>query len=1380
MKFHQNNDGGRNRFTHFRLGLLLKPATMMSADQRDDPNLISPMKPRVATLLAGLFWLLLPGIGIQSLATVAWEDPLRGIPLMTSFDVPPSRHNGEVWGFAPAGAGQLWVGSDELFLFNGEARVKIALPFDAYAVRGLAHDASGKLWIGAIGEIGHLEQTATGDWHYVSARDALRAAGLEKVRVWKAQATPAGVVFVTDDHVLRWNGDRFEKWPIKAGFSLNATCDRDTLWILGLNAGLFRMEADGPRQIFSPSDLPTPNAIWAVGRAEADKKEPLLICGTAGVYRREADGWTQLNRLSDAIKGKTAWCACMLDTQTVAIGTLSGGVIIGTADDRVLAVIDRDSGLPNPSITSLWLDERNSQLWIGYVGGMSRVDARGTASVFDGRNGLRDAPAIKTLVHGDRTYVLARQAVSFFEKGRNGRPATAQPLSIPSIKLSDALSTGRNLWLGGLSGGLLRVVGDSVQQETSLLSGFVFGLAEARVPQNELFFLENSKLKGLALRSDGGWESRDLNIDLGAFAISTARTGDGDLWISTVTRGIFRYHVNPASSQAPIQFVRQYKSPDGLPSDDLKRPVLTTIGGTVFSLSETRILGYDARTDKFLPVPGLEHYVGLAGTPTNASGVSYWVVRNTTLDPTGSESPSIIRLAKSSAEDPPSWEPIDSRGLDLAGRVSAMSFTSGDSPALWIAGSQTLLRLSIDTLSSPLPPAALALRSLTRNGTEESLPVHSDQLRFDADTLRLRIIFDGVKSADGRLFYVQSLLKNVSGDWSPPQTDSAFEFTGLRPGTYTFQARAVDRFGRTGPITTLLFSIASPWYWSAAAILFYVAVAGVAIAAGVRWRLNHLQLQNERLNHLVDVRTAELARANAARNDFLETISHEIRNPLNGITNLVDLLHDTDLNLDAQKLAGSLGRSAAHLKQVFDSVLDYTKLEYGHVEIERAVFSLRQLLEDAVALFAVQAREQKNRIQLTWPADFSDGFEGDANKLQSVVVNFVSNALKYAPETTIDILVRLIESDEADSTCLVRIDVSDQGPGMSASDQAKLFKKFTRGADAKARGIRGTGLGLAICRSVAELLDGKVGVSSEPGKGSTFWLQVPLKRAFLPSLPATEAESKVDHLPAPNTSDALIVDDQEYNQAVLRGIAQRLGYRTEVASCADDVWPLVERTKFSAVFLDWELPGLNGSEIARRLRQHANTHDAAIIATTAHDSADIVQKCLDAGMDGFAAKPFDTAQLREIVSAAIASRAGRIRAPLSRSELTLQHANQPVSDQITLTAFDDFAAGDPARARQAVTLYLDALDQELAALTSAVDAKDLEAIARRAHRLRSHAGLVNGVALNLAAQKLVVAARTDSPDTCRTLTDTVFTEAAMLKIKIQRFATESAAGHSTA
>jgi len=626
--------------------------------------------------------------------------------------------------------------------------------------------------------------------------------------------------------------------------------------------------------------------------------------------------------------------------------------------------------------------------------------------------------------------------------------------------------------------------------------------------------------------------------------------------------------------------------------------------------------------------------------------------------------------------------------------------------------------------------------------------------------------------ADGRPMLVQASLRGVTKEWSAPQTDAAFEFTGLRAGNYAFNARADDRFGRVGPELTLSFQLARPWYQSTPAFVAYVVAGLLAIGAGVRWRLRHLDRLAERLNRLVDERTAELAQANVARNEFLEAITHEIRNPLNGITNLVDLLHDAKLNPEAQKLAESLGRSSAHLKQVFGDVLGYTKREYGHVNVDRVEFSLKELLEDTVALFAVQAREQRVELRLLWPPELPDGFRGDAGKIQTVIRNYVSNALKYASTETIDIGVRKCADDSQESADRIWIGVRDCGPGLSSEEQKNLFKKFARGQAAKTRGISGTRLGLAICRGVAELLDGNVGVTSEVGKGSTFWLEVPLARAaHFKAIPAGSPAAESRTAAEFDQSEALIVDDQEYNQAVLRGIAQRLGYRAEVASCADEVWPLIERVRFHVVFLDWELPGLSGGDIARRLREHPNARDAVTIATTAHDTDDIVQRCLESGMDGFAAKPFDTAQMRAIVSEAAERRAGRAR-PVAAPRPSPDAADAAAPGQLTLTAFADFAAGDPARAQQAVTLFLETLDQEIAALRAAIAADDRESIARRAHRLRSHAGLVNGAALNAAAQKLVLAARRDIPDAWEDCTQAVFDEAVALKAAIGELAAD--------
>jgi signal transduction histidine kinase/CheY-like chemotaxis protein len=566
---------------------------------------------------------------------------------------------------------------------------------------------------------------------------------------------------------------------------------------------------------------------------------------------------------------------------------------------------------------------------------------------------------------------------------------------------------------------------------------------------------------------------------------------------------------------------------------------------------------------------------------------------------------------------------------------------------------------------------------------------------------------------------------------------------------------------------------ASHSYLRAPVIAIYTLLGLLLVFSGLRWRLHRLQRQNEQLNRLVEERTRELAHANTTKNEFLESISHEIRNPLNGIANLVDLLRDAPLRSEERHLAQSLGRSTEHLKQVFADVLSYTKLEYGQVNLHLAPFSRNTLLQDVVALHGIEARRQETDLALELPPDFSDGFRGDAQKIRAIVSNYVGNALKYASGRPVRMEVTCEPGLSDPALVELWIGVRDHGPGIPPEEQALLFRKFARGARAKASGISGTGLGLATCRSMAELMDGRVGVTSQPGEGATFWLRLPLERAS----PPAAFSARVPEPTAPvEGARALIVDDQEYNQTVLRGIARRLGYEADVASHAGEVWPIIAQHRYSVVFLDWELPGLNGGEIARRLRRENTTRSAIIIATTAHDTDDIRQHCLEAGMDGFALKPFDTAKMRAILGQAHAQHAGRTPAAAATSPETAAPATEPRG--LTLDAFADFAAGDPARARDAVSLYLQTLAQELDALRAAMERGDRETVARQAHRLRSHAGLVNGTALNTAAQHLVQAARDPALADARwrALCPAVFAEGEALERAVTSLRTGPTAG----
>lgn len=1361
-----------NTCRHLRGRFQITPASSKCAPLRSTrchPAEPAAMKLNLyfALLLMGAALLGFPSRGEElSQVRSGWAQSQRGLPLITSFEIPPTRHNGEIWAFATTEDGRLWIGSDELFLFDGKTREKVDLPFETYAVRALAHDDAGRLWVGAIDEIGHIEPTATGGWCYISAKTQLHAAGIDFVsNVWDAQSTQEGVVFVTDHRILRWNGSRFEHWELDlpAQSRLFSNRDRDSLWIFQPGVGLLQMGPEGPHVAVSLGELPGTQVLWTLTTGNRDKpgtSPALLICVADGIFLQRHGQWHKLKRLSAIVAGKSPWRATMLDGDTLAIGTLLGGVVIGSIDDEVHAVIDRASGLPNESISSLWTDSLG-HLWTGYVGGMARIEAMGVASIFDSRNGFTDSPALKVISHADRAYILTRKALSVLKAHEFGQTARVTPVAQLEMPLSDVISIGPELWLSGLGGGIWRLSGNTLRQVVPA-SGYIFSMLEAKRTPYTLFYLHNTLIEALSPTGPDTWTAKSLSANSDAYSLNMVRDPSGDVWVATVTQGLSRFRLeSDPDGQTRMRMVRHYRAGQGLPQP-IERPQLMAVGDRIFLLSEKEILGYDRRVDAFNIVPSLNSFVAEAATSTDDPSVAYWIVRKAQNDMSTGNLSALIRLRVEDTAESPTWEPLDMPDLSQAGRISGLGFTAAEGGALWIAGSHSLVRLSIPNLSPPSKPPRLRLRLLERNGTAISLPQRYETQVFESDTSRLHFELTGLLRGSGKGMFVQASLSGLPDKWIRTQTEPVFEFTGLRPGDYTFRARALDPFGRAGPPLEFSFWVEAPWYQRGAAIVAYVMAGALLTLVGVRWRMRYLRRQNERLNKLVDSRTHELARANVVKNEFLENISHEIRNPLNGIANLVDLLRDAPLPPEERHLAQSLGRSTEHLKRVFSDVLGYTKLEYGHVNLEAEPFSLVQLLEDIVALFGVEARERKTELSLRLPAGFVDGFRGDPEKIRTIVSNYVSNALKYAPGAPVELVVTCTSTNPS-GTCRVWIGVCDHGPGISATELDKLFRKFSRGIRAKASGISGTGLGLATCRGLAELMDGKADVSSEEGKGATFWIELPFERATPPTL----SLSNMNTPGVPVTAGALyalIVDDQEYNQVVLRGIARRLGYEAEVASLADEVWLHIDQHTYAAVFLDWELPGPNGGEIARKLRDHPNSRNAVIVATTAHDTDDIRQQCLQAQMDGFVLKPFDTSRIRKVLDGASARRSGR-REQAADSDGNEQ-SRAKSSSQLFLSAFADFAVGDPTRAQQAVSLYLEALEQELSALKAAIARDDREGVARQAHRVCSHSGLVNGTALHIAAQKLVTVARSQPNADWRPLCLAVFEEGAALKAAI--------------
>lgn len=328
----------------------------------------------------------------------------------------------------------------------------------------------------------------------------------------------------------------------------------------------------------------------------------------------------------------------------------------------------------------------------------------------------------------------------------------------------------------------------------------------------------------------------------------------------------------------------------------------------------------------------------------------------------------------------------------------------------------------------------------------------------------------------GTTLLYQTWIYGVDDTWTPPTHAAARTLENLAPGRYEFRVRSLDAFGQTGPAQTRSFAVLAPWWRTAPAIAGYVALALATGAGLVRWRLRHLRNQNERLNRLVAERTREIELASTAKSEFLENVSHEIRNPLNGLSGLLNLMKEERFDPRERELARSLRAVAGELQRVFEEVLSFSKLEYGYAKLRKRPFRLRRSLGEIVELFAPVARQHGCTLELEWSAPADDAFEGDESKIKTVISNFVSNALKYAPGGPVTI--RVDANPRAAGAVELYIEVRDSGPGVPAAEQELIFKKFVRGSNGARDGTAGSGLGLATCRMLAQIMHGNVGIES--------------------------------------------------------------------------------------------------------------------------------------------------------------------------------------------------------------------------------------------------------------------------------------------------------------
>ncbi|MBL8484973.1 MAG: response regulator, partial [Rhodocyclaceae bacterium] len=362
---------------------------------------------------------------------------------------------------------------------------------------------------------------------------------------------------------------------------------------------------------------------------------------------------------------------------------------------------------------------------------------------------------------------------------------------------------------------------------------------------------------------------------------------------------------------------------------------------------------------------------------------------------------------------------------------------------------------------------------------------------------------------------------------------------------------------------------------------------------------------------------AELA--SEAKSNFLANMSHEIRTPMNAILGMAELCMATDLSGKQRNYLSKIRSASTSLLRIVNDILDFSKIEAGKLSLESTPFDLDSVLDSLAALLAPSAESKGIELLFDLEPGLPQNLVGDPLRLGQVLTNLVSNAIKFSLGGNVVVSVRALAAPDAGAE--LEFAVSDEGIGISAEQQARLFQSFSQADTSTTRRYGGTGLGLAICKRLVELMGGRIGVDSEPGRGSTFRFTVPFARSVaaraadaLPALPAEPAAGR----------NVLVIDDNPIVRRIAQSLLEQMGLSSEVyasGAAALARLALPDAPDYLCALVDWRMPELDGVQTIRRLRAHyAPAKAPPVILMTAFGHAEALRE-IDERLDGFITKP---------------------------------------------------------------------------------------------------------------------------------------------------------------